>query len=166
MLFGDAVKAARKHVEFAGHGYLHDQALALVNQIGVTLRPAGELAVEALKDGSLGGVDEKAVKQIQEAVSGGSFDRPTGPEFFIFYQDLFRRHVEVAANAVGGMVRRTCRQRGLRLKIAKIFKRVEQAVGVIDPDSRHQTFLNQARRGCDERWRTRRDSPRGWRPDR
>ncbi len=59
MLLGDAVEAAGQHVEFAGHRYLHDQALAFVDEVGITLRPSGELAVEAMEDVFPGTVDEK-----------------------------------------------------------------------------------------------------------
>ncbi len=102
VLLGNAVETAGEHVEFAGHGDLHDQALALVDKVGVTLRPSRELAVQTLEDSLPRAVDEHAVEKIQETVTGSSFNRPTGPQVFIPDQNLFRGDVEMATNAIGG----------------------------------------------------------------
>ena len=83
MLLGDAVQAAGKHIEFAGHRDLHDQALALVDKIGVALRPSGKLAGKADGKSGFGGVNEQSIEQIQKAVAGGAFDGPARPKFFV-----------------------------------------------------------------------------------
>ena len=53
MLLGNAVQAAGKHVELAGHRNLHDQALAFVDQVGITLRPPVNLRYSRWKKWAL-----------------------------------------------------------------------------------------------------------------
>ncbi len=91
MLLGNPVQAPGKHVEFAGHRHLHDQALALVDQVGIALRPSRELPVEPLENALSGTIDEQSVEKIQEAIAGGSLDGPARPQFFVLRPEFFPR---------------------------------------------------------------------------
>ena len=147
MLLGNTVQAPRKHVEFAGHRNLHDQPLALVNQVGITLRPPGKLAVQPLEEVRLGSVHEESVEQVEKAVAGGALDGPARPQFFVAHQNLFRGQVNTPPDTIGRAVRGCLPgQRGLGLQVLEIAQRVEQTVGVVDADSRHQRFLYQLER--------------------
>ena len=146
MLLGDTVQPPGEHVELARHRYLHDQAFALINQVGISLRPSGELPVKALENALPGAVDEQSVEKIQEAIAGGSLDCPARPQIFVLQQNFFRGHVEAAASPVaGGNCWAFFRKRGLCLKVLEILKRVEQSVRMVDTNARNQTLADQAK---------------------
>ena len=121
MLLGNPVQAARQHVELAGHRDLHDQALALVDEIRVALRPSRKLPVKPLEETGLGCVNEHSVEQIEEAVASGAFDGPARAKFFVADQNLFRCQVDTSTGTVSRAVGRSLvRQRSLGLKIFEV----------------------------------------------
>src|SRR6202023_3817437 len=132
-------QTAGQHVEFAGHRYLRDQAFAVVDEIGIALRPSGKLSIEPLEEARFGRVHEHSVKQVEEAVAGGSLDGPPRPQLFVTDQDLYRGQVDAAPHTIAGTARRPmARQRSLGLQVFEITQWVKKTVRMINTDSRHQ----------------------------
>ncbi len=110
--------------------------LALVNQVGITLRPSRKLSVQALEEARLGSIDKESVEKIQETIAGGPLDRPTRPQFFVADKNLFRGQVDSSAAVAEASPADEWPGRGAwSLKVFEITERVEQAVRMINANS-------------------------------
>ena len=84
MLLRNTVQAPGEHVQLARHGDLHNQALALIDEVRVALRPSGELPVKALEDSSLREPStNRTVEKIQEPIAGGALNGPSRTQVLI-----------------------------------------------------------------------------------
>jgi hypothetical protein len=118
---------------------LQDEALGGTQQVFKIARSSGEAFVKLLKRFFFGMVHEQAVQSVQEAVAGGSFDRPGGAQRLIADQDFFRHDVErpLGAGTLGCAVAvaiafgQAAVGFGGILQIAKIFFRFVQTVGMV-----------------------------------
>src|SRR6266481_2423163 len=144
VMLGDSVQPAGQHVQFARHRHLQDQQFALVNQIGVGLGPAAELAVEAKQGTLTRGIDKKSVEKIQEAISSGSFDRPGTTKFLISHQDLLCHEEKPSPRSrLAGACLCSAREWNLLLEVLKVFLRIVQAVRMVDSHPIHVTLADE-----------------------
>ena len=67
-----AVEPVAEHVELGGHRRLHDEPLALVDDLGEGRSLVDEPGVDPLHGPRLAAVDEDAVQEVEELVAGGA----------------------------------------------------------------------------------------------
>ncbi len=87
---------------------------------------AGEIGVDLLHAGGVGGIDEHAVHVVEKAIAGRAFDRPVFGQGFVGAEDLLDDEVERIVPHATHRV----------LQPAEIRGRIEQAIGMIQPQSR------------------------------
>ncbi len=124
-----------EHTQLARHGRLQDQPFAGVDQI---LRHDGrfrERFVQPLESTPVAGIYEQPIHHAEKIVAGSAGDVPIRAEFFAPHQNLLRHDVETLAC----LSRRHTRL----LQATKIFRRIEEAVGMVHPQTVDDAVLHQ-----------------------
>ena len=85
----DLIEQMREHAHFTGHGAVHDQLLAVVDEAGHVDGLAQKTPVERGKGPFMALMNKDAVELISEFVASGAIDRPLRRQLLVDLQDFF-----------------------------------------------------------------------------
>src|SRR4029077_11201497 len=110
-----------EHVELAGHLSVHDQDLALADDVLERASLPRELAIEAAERLLSGRIDEQSADKIGELVAGRALDRPVLAQVLMARENLLDHQIEWP--------------RGPLAQADAIALGIEQTVDMIDAES-------------------------------
>lgn len=89
VLSGEGMELVGEGIEFRGEGAIEDEEFVVEDFCIETGMVSGERAMDTVEGVFVAGVDEEAIEEVEEIVTGGAGDGPIIGQLFAVAEDFF-----------------------------------------------------------------------------